>query len=86
MKNSVVLNGNVDGQFYANEVLKLTSLIYLKEALLTQQFENCAALIREAKIFGAQQKEISDVIAEALGGVKGGAYEAKQKGQDRTRF
>ena len=87
MKNNVTLNGNVNGQFYSNQVLKLTSLIYLKEALLAQRYENCAGLIREAKGFGAQQGEISALISEVFRGSQTDAnYEVKQKSEGRSRF
>ncbi len=85
MKNNVIINSNVNGQFYSDQVLKLTSLIYLKEALSAQQYENCAALIREAKGFGALQNEISALIAEVFGSPKANAQEEKT-GQNRSRF
>lgn len=82
MNNNLELNGNVDAGYYGHQVLKLTSLIYLKEAVEKQEYENCAALIREAKGYGAQQSEINALLAEAFGP----GYEAKTNNRGRTRF
>ena len=59
-------------QLNPDEVLKATSLIYLKDALLTQRYEDCAGLIRDARNFGARQGEISAVIAESIRELKRG--------------
>ena len=63
MKNMVYDNGQ-NGPIARDEVLKTTALLYFKEALLNEQYEDCARLVRIAKGFGAQQGEISAVIAE----------------------
>lgn len=64
----------------SNEVLKLTALIYFKEALEAQAYENCAELIANAVKFGAGKSEIKDVIVGYLRGDKpGGQNEAKGK-------
>ena len=47
-----------------DELLKTTSLLYFKEALRYQQFEQCPTLIKTAKRFGAQNADIRKVINE----------------------
>ena len=38
--------------------VKLTALIYLREALISEQYENCVEFIAIAKEFGALDEEI----------------------------
>ena len=59
MKNEVVLNNRVAA---ANDVLKATALLYLKEALFKEDYESCNELIANAKRFGAQQSEIDEAL------------------------
>ncbi|MCB9772178.1 MAG: hypothetical protein H6754_06470 [Candidatus Omnitrophica bacterium] len=87
MENNLTIKGRENGQLNSNEVLKLTSLIYLKEALLAQRYEDCAELIRDAKGFGAEQVEISALLVEVFRGRKTDAdSEAKQINEGRSRF
>ncbi len=44
--------------------VKLTALLYLKEALLKQQYETCPELITVAKEFGAGEFEIQDLLED----------------------
>ena len=44
--------------------IKLTALLYLKEALLNQQYENCREFIEIAKEFGAQDFEIQNLLED----------------------
>ena len=44
--------------------IKLTALLYLKEALTQQRYENCADLIAVAKEFGAGEFEIQDLLED----------------------
>ena len=44
--------------------VKLTALLYLKEALLTEQYENCKEFIEIAKDFGAQDFEIHYLLED----------------------
>ena len=46
-----------------NELLKVTSLLYFKDALLKQEYESCQELLDSAKNFGAEQSEIDEAIA-----------------------
>lgn len=87
MKNNLVIKGSESGQLNSNEVLKLTSLIYLKEALLAQQYEDCAGLIRDAKGFGAEQAEISALLVDVFRERKADVNnEANQNNEGRSRF
>ena len=51
----------------SDDTLKLTTLLYLKEALEQERYETCAELIQEAKKFGADTSEVSQVIAGYIG-------------------
>ena len=44
--------------------VKLTALLYLKEALVREQYEKCAELVETAKEFGAQPFEIQDLLED----------------------
>ena len=44
--------------------VKLTALLYLKEALVKQQFEHCQDIISVAKEFGAGEVEIQDLLED----------------------
>jgi len=55
-------------RFRRNAVLrhpiKLTALLYLKEALLKEQYENCKGIIAIAKKFGAADFEVEDLLED----------------------
>ncbi len=44
--------------------LKLTALLYLKEALIREQYEKCAEIIALAQEFGAASFEIQDLLED----------------------
>ena len=44
--------------------VKLTALLYLKEALAREQYERCAEIIAFAKEFGAAAFEIEDLLED----------------------
>ena len=50
----------------SDQLLKLTALVYLKEALVAQAFETCQELVGTARELGVEAAEISAVIAEYL--------------------
>lgn len=85
MNNHLTTSDQYNGLVAHDRVLKATSLLYFKEALLNQQYEDCAELIRAAKSFGARPGEISRVIAEAIRGEQGGPPN-EAKGVPRTRL
>ena len=45
--------------------VKLTALLYLKEALQGQRYEECAEFIATAKDFGAVDREIEELLEDA---------------------
>ena len=67
-------------------ILKVTALVYFKEALQQQEYETCAQLVSIAKKFGASQEEIQDTIAALLQGDKPGGQNEAQKGKNRLGF
>ena len=44
--------------------VKLTALLYLKEALQRERYEECSELIRVAKEFGAQDREVEELLED----------------------
>jgi hypothetical protein len=74
MKNNVLLSD--EQALGSDQIVKVTALLYLKEALVAQAFESCRQLIDTAKSLGVEQGDISAVIADYLNGGNSG----KQKG------
>ena len=71
----------------SNRTLKVTALLYLREALLRERYEEAAELIRKAKRFGAEQDDIQDVIAQYVNKLKGKvSLEVNQNQINRLRF
>ena len=48
----------------ARHPVKLTALLYLKEALNEERYEECPFMIRVAKDFGAQDFEIRHLLED----------------------
>ena len=44
--------------------VKLTALLYLREALQAQRYEECAQFIATAREFGAQEREIEELLED----------------------
>ncbi len=44
--------------------VKLTALLYLKEALLAQRYEECPQFISVAQEFGANAQEIEELLED----------------------
>jgi len=64
MENNALLNqGHAPG---SDQILKITALLYLKEALVAQEYESCQELIDTAKKLGANPGDISAMIADYL--------------------
>ena len=63
-QNNVLLNG--EEALGSDQILKVTALLYLQEALVAQQYEICRELIDTDKTLGVEQSDISAVIAEYL--------------------
>lgn len=45
--------------------VKLTALLYLREALRAQRYEECAQFITVAREFGAKDREIEELLEDA---------------------
>jgi hypothetical protein len=64
MKNNTLLNE--EQALGTDELLKVTTLLYFKEALVAQQYETCQELIGTARNLGVNPGDISAVIADYL--------------------
>ena len=49
---------------YSTHPVKLTALLYLKEALLNERYEESLELIQTAKEFGAKEMEIRNLLED----------------------
>lgn len=85
MRNETTLNRGDTAA--PDHLLKTTALIYLKEALVHQRYEECPALIRSARGYGARQSEVRKVIAEYIAwGRKGRRKRTGRKFGGRLRY
>lgn len=67
-----------------DETLKVTTLLYLKDALIEEKYEEVPALIKAAKRYGAKQSEIKKEIIKYVrrlqrGQKVGGEYRPKTR-------
>ena len=76
MENRILALPQADEAFAADSLLKVTSLLYLKDALQREHYEECAFLVQSAKSFGASSSEVSDVIASYVQKIRVGQNEA----------
>ncbi len=68
-------------------MLKVTALLYLKEALLEEAYEGCAEFVQTAKDAGARQSEVRAVIIGYNRGPRGWREnEANQEKKSPRRF
>ena len=70
MRNEVIQKNEANQATGSDELLKATTLLYLKDSLEKEEYEVCQELISIAKKFGVEQGEISQVIAEYIDEVK----------------
>ena len=73
MRNFLTSNDKQNKSLSHDHILKATALLYLKEALVKEEYEDCQELIQNAKDFGAEVKEISGLLAEHIRGVQAGS-------------
>jgi hypothetical protein len=52
------------GRLVAKHPLKLTALLYLREALLKEDYETCAQIVQIAKEFGAADFEVDYLLED----------------------
>jgi hypothetical protein len=62
----------------SDQLLKLTALLYLNEALVAQEYETCQELIDTAKNLGVNPGDISAVIADYLNAHNPGRQKANR--------
>ena len=87
MERNVVFNNGKTMTVSLDEMLKVTALLYLKDALFKEEYEGCAELIKAAKSFGARKSEVSKVLTEYRFRVKvDRPNEANQINGGRLRF
>jgi hypothetical protein len=87
MENNVVFNNGKTITVTFNDMLRVTALLYLKDALIKEEYEGCAELIKAAKSFGARQSEVSKVLTEYKFKLKAARQnEANQFNGGRLRF
>ena len=80
MRNFLTSNQNQQKSSNHDQILKATALLYLKEALVKEEYEDCSNLIQNAKDFGAEAKDINELILQHIRVIK-----AKQKEVRVTR-
>jgi len=64
MENNVLVNE--EQALGTDQLLKLTALLYLNEALIAQEYETCQELIDTARKVGVDQGDITAVITDYL--------------------
>lgn len=67
--DQIVFNNNGEQRARSpNKAFKNAYLLYFKEALIKEKYEDCAYLTAEARHYGARQSEIRKVILEHVVG------------------
>ena len=79
MRNSLVLEKEGSSALAADSLLKATSLLYLKDALEEERYEECGYIIENAKSYGASRSEISAVVAKHIRKLNSGQNGAASK-------
>lgn len=69
MEDTNTLTNRLNKTTNTPEVLRLTALLYLQEAVAKQRYEECEELIALAKEFGAEQVDITIVLVQSALGV-----------------
>ena len=73
-----IVNNEAREALAPNELLKVTALLYLEEALEREAYEECRELAASARAFGAKPEELKGVLYAFLRG-KAGPREAQGK-------
>ena len=85
-KNAVLKEGQIV-TVIPDEMLKVTTLIYLKDALLKEEYEECSELIEKARYSGAKSREIRKVLDEYARKVRGRhSNVVNKRSEGRLRF
>jgi hypothetical protein len=64
MRINFTLNKNNQGEQQPDELLQVTALAYLQDALANERYEECAQLVKAARLYGAEGREIQKVLAD----------------------
>lgn len=64
MRINFTLNKNDNNEQKPDELLQVTALAYLQDALANERYEECAQLIKSARQYGAQGRDIQKVLAD----------------------
>ncbi len=83
MKKANILNETQD--LASNELIKVTSLLYFKEALMSQEFETCKELLAIARKAGAVQGDIDGVVSQFLDGYRAAGSSGASQSNNRLR-
>ena len=80
MNNNLVFNQRESRPLAVYSLLRATSLLYLKDALERERYEECVGLIQSARSYGATSGDIGRIIAGYIRRLNGG-----QSGAGLTR-
>ena len=72
MKSNINQKNRINRRYSENRSLKITALLYLKQALNQEKYEDCADLVKQAKEFGAHKDEVRRIIGRYVNDLKGG--------------
>ena len=86
MRNNAVIGSKANQPATADDTLKATALLYLREALAGERYEDCAELIQTAQELGALPGEISALLAEYVRGLKAGRQNEANQAYGRRRW
>lgn len=81
-----LFNKEKDQVLSADQVIKVSALQYLREALYNEEYEKCGELVDAAKKSGASQGEISKVIIAYIRGKEAGGFNEANPNNNRLRF
>jgi hypothetical protein len=86
MKLNLNFNKRTNKPEFSEDARKAVSLLYFEEALYKEEYEECGQLAQAAKALGAEQGEITKIIAKYLKGGKSPKREAKEVSLGVRRF
>ncbi len=64
MRINFTLNKNKNEEQRPDQLLQVTALAYLQDALTNERYEECAQLVKAARQYGAQAREIQKVLVD----------------------
>ena len=83
----MITYNNENGLYTGDQALRVTALLYLKEALVGERYEECAELVAAAKRFGATTRDVKVAIAKGVRNLRtGGKIDIPVRRITRKRF